>query len=167
VAGVFGLRGELKIDPSRIGADALAAGMDVRATLPDGTARVLHIRALRLHKGRPLASFDGIDDANAAQALVGATLAIDRAAVELARDEYFDEDLVGCTLVDEHGRELGAVVAVEHYPAQDMLRVGPRRAIVPLVHAFVRKINVAARRIEVTLPSGLLDDAEAEVDAPG
>lgn len=167
MAGVFGLRGELKIDPSRIGADALEAGMDVRATLPDGTVRPLRIRALRLHKGRPLASFDGVDDANAAQALVGAALAIDRAAVELASDEYFDEDLVGCTLVDEHGRELGPVIAVEHYPAQDMLRVGPRRAIVPLVRAFVRKIDVAARRIEVALPAGLLDDAEAEVDSPG
>jgi 16S rRNA processing protein RimM len=166
VAGVFGLRGELKIDPSRIGADALEAGMDVRATLLDGTARTLRIRTLRLHKGRPLVNFAGVDDANAAQALVGAALAIDRAAVELGRDEYFDEDLVGCTLVDEDGRELGAVVAVEHYPAQDMLRVGPRRAIVPLVRAFVRRIDVAGRRIDVTLPPGLLDDAEAEVDSP-
>jgi 16S rRNA processing protein RimM len=167
VAGVFGLRGELKIDPSRIGADALEAGMEVRATLPDGTGRALRIRSLRLHKGRPLASFDGVDDVNTAQALVGAALAIDRAAVELGRDEYFDEDLVGCALVDEQGRELGAVVAVEHYPAQDMLRIGPRRAIVPLVRAFVRAIDVAGRRIEVTLPPGLLDDAEAEVDSPG
>ena len=165
MAGVFGLRGELKIDPSRIGADALAAGMDVRATLLDGSARTLRIRTLRQHKGRPLAAFAGVDDANAAQTLVGAALAIDRAAVELGRDEYFDEDLVGCTLVDEAGHELGAVVAVEHYPAQDMLRVGPRGAIVPLVRAFVRAIDVAGRRIEVSLPPGLLDDAEAEVDS--
>lgn len=167
MAGVFGLRGELKIAPSRIGADALEAGMDVRATLLDGTVRALRIRTLRLHKDRPLVAFAGVDDANAAQALVGAALAIDRGAVELGRDEYFDEDLVGCALVDAEGRELGAVVAVEHYPAQDMLLVGPRRAIVPLVRAFVRKIDVAERRIEVTLPLGLLDDAQAEVDSAG
>ncbi len=90
---------------------------------------------------------------------------MDRAAVELGADEFFDEDLVGCELVDEDGRELGAVVAVEHYPAQDLLRVGPRRAIVPLVRAFVRAVDVRARRIAVTLPPGLLDDAEAEVDS--
>lgn len=164
VAGVFGLRGELKVAPSRIGDDALDAGIEVRATLRDGTVRVLRIRALRRHQGRPLVSFDGIDDAKAAEALVGATLAIDRAAVELGRDEFFDDDLVDCVLVDEHGAERARVVAVEHYPAQDVLIVtvrGAGRAIVPLVRAFVKRVDVGAQRIEVELPPGLLD-GEAE-----
>ena len=160
MAGVFGLRGELKIVASRIGDDALAEGLQVRAHLPDGTSRALRIRSLRRHQGRPLLAFDGIDDANAAQTLVGATLAIDRASVRLARGEYFDDDLVGCALVDEHGVVLGKVRAVEHYPAQDVLLVG--RAIVPLVRAFVKKVDVAAKQIVVDVPPGLLNDAEAE-----
>jgi 16S rRNA processing protein RimM len=160
VAGVFGLRGELKIVASRIGDDALAEGLQVRAHLPDGTSRALRIRSLRRHQGRPLLAFDGIDDANAAQTLVGATLAIDRASVRLARGEYFDDDLVGCALVDADGVVLGKVRAVEHYPAQDVLLVG--RAIVPLVRAFVKKVDVAAKQIVVDVPPGLLNDAEAE-----
>jgi 16S rRNA processing protein RimM len=162
VAGVFGLRGELKVAASRIGDDALRDGMDVRAVLRDGTSRNLRIRALRRHQGRPLVSFEGVDDANAAEALVGATLAIDREDVELARDEYFDEDLVGCSLVDANGAVLGEVVAVEHYPAQDVLLVGARRAMVPLVRAFVKRVDVKAKRILVELPAGLLDSGEAE-----
>jgi 16S rRNA processing protein RimM len=162
VAGVFGLRGELKVVASRIGDDALEDGMDVRAVLPDGTSRALRIRALRRHKGRPLVTFEGVDDANAAELLVGATLAIDRGAVQLAPDEYFDEDLVGCALVDAGGTALGDVVAVEHYPAQDVLLVGARRAMVPLVRAFVKRVDVGAKRILVELPAGLLDSAEAE-----
>jgi 16S rRNA processing protein RimM len=162
VAGVFGLRGELKVDPSRIGEDALEVGLAVHATLRDGTSRGLRIRALRRHKGRPLVTFEGIDDATAAEALVGATLQIDRVEVRLAPDEYFDEDLVGCTLVDEAQNALGDVVGVEHYPTQDVLLIGSRRAMVPLVRAFVRAIDVPARRIVVALPPGLLDPAEAE-----
>ncbi|MDB5071726.1 MAG: rRNA processing protein RimM [Candidatus Eremiobacteraeota bacterium] len=162
VAGVFGLRGELKVAASRIGDDALRAGMDVRAVLRDGTPRALRIRALRRHQGRPLIAFDGIDDADAAEALVGATLAIDRGAVDLAQDEYFDEDLVGCALVDANRAVLGEVVAVEHYPAQDVLLVGARRAMVPLVRAFVKHVDVRAKRILVELPAGLLDTSEAE-----
>ncbi len=69
VAGVFGLKGELKVAPSRIGEDALAAGMDIRALLADGTSRMLRVRTLRCHQGRPLLAFVGIDDANAAQRL--------------------------------------------------------------------------------------------------
>jgi len=120
------------------------------------------VRALRTHQGRPLVAFEGIDDATAAESLVGATLAVDRAAVRLGEGEFFDEDLVGCALVDAAGAILGEVVAVEHFPAQDVLLVGPRRAMVPLVRAFVRDIAVDARRITVDLPTGLLDPALAD-----
>ncbi|HEX3466955.1 MAG TPA: ribosome maturation factor RimM, partial [Candidatus Elarobacter sp.] len=130
MAGVFGLRGELKIAPSRVGEDALAPGVGVRAELAGGTSRALRVRALRLHKGRPLVTFDGIDDATAAEALNGATLFVDRTDVAMGDDEYFDDDLVGCALVDAAGNVLGEVVAVEHYPAQDVLLVGPQRAMV-------------------------------------
>jgi 16S rRNA processing protein RimM len=168
VAGVFGLRGELKVAPSRIGDDALAAGVELRATLGDGSVRVLRVRALRRHQGRPLVSFDGVDDANAAEALVGATLAIDRGDVALEKGEYFDDDLVGCSLVDADGVVLGEVAAVEHYPAQDVLIVAlprasrERRAMVPMVRAFVKAIDVGARRIVVELPPGLLDSQDAD-----
>ncbi len=47
MAGVFGLRGDLKVAASRIGEDALAAGLRVRATLADGTTRALRIAAIR------------------------------------------------------------------------------------------------------------------------
>jgi 16S rRNA processing protein RimM len=167
VVGVFGLRGELKVAASRIGEGALAAGIGLRATLPDGTSRALRVRTLRLHQGRPLLTFDGIDDASAAQALVGATLAIERGDVELDEGEYFDDDLAGCALVDANGTALADVVSVEHYPAQDVLTVAlrgapNRRAMVPLVRAFVKAIDVGAKRITVELPVGLLDSGEAE-----
>ena len=167
VAGVFGLRGELKIAPSRIGDDALAAGVELRATLSDGTVRALRVRSLRRHQGRPLVAFDGVDDATAAEALVGAMLAIDRGEVVLDPGEYFDDDLVGCALIDAAGVVLGDVVAVEHYPAQDVVivalpKAGAPRAMVPLVRAFVKGIDVRARRISVELPVGLLDSQEAD-----
>lgn len=163
VAGVFGLRGELKLAATRIGDDALRDGLTVRAALANGEHRELRVRTLRRHAGRPLIAFEGIDDASAAEALVGATLSVARTDVRLAAREYFDDDLVGCALVDAAGTTLGEVVAVEHYPAQDILVVGARRALVPLVGAFVREVDVAARRIVVELPPGLLDDTQAEV----
>lgn len=162
MAGVFGLRGELKIAPSRAGTDALAPGVAVRLALSDGTSRTLRVRTLRLHQQRPLLAFEGIDDATAAQALVGAELFVDRADVAMEQDEYFDDDLVGCVLVGVDGVELGTVVAVEHYPAQDVLLVGPARAMVPLVRAFIGNVDVAARRITVDLPPGLLEPALAD-----
>src|SRR5580692_11053801 len=43
IAGVFGLRGELKLDASRIGEDALRDGLVATLQLPDGTARAVTI----------------------------------------------------------------------------------------------------------------------------
>lgn len=162
IVGVFGLRGECKIDATRLGADALGAGADVRVRFPDGSERELRVRTARLHKGRPLATFDGFDDVNAAAVLVGATLTVDREAVRLAPGEYLDADLVGCVLVDGVGADLGRVLGVEHYPAQDMLVVGPGRTLVPMVAAFVVSIDLSNKRIVVALPPGLLDEREAD-----
>lgn len=162
IVGTFGLRGECKIDATRLAADSLAPGSVVRVRLADGSERDLRVRATRTHKGRPLALFDGFDDATAAEALVGATLSLDRAEVVLGPGEYLDADLVGCSLLDDAQTVLGEVVAVEHYPSQDMLVVGTARTLVPLVRAFVKSIDIVQKRIVVELPPGLLDDREAD-----
>jgi 16S rRNA processing protein RimM len=162
LVGVFGLRGELKLDASRIGNDALVVGLAVHARLADGSERELRVGALRLHQGRPLVTFEGIGDATAAAALVGARLTVARETVRMRSDEFFDDDLVGCTLVDPDGTALGEVRAVEHHGVQDLLVVGPQRAMVPLVRAFIREVDLDAHRIVVSLPPGLLDPSEAE-----
>ena len=163
IVGVFGLRGECKIDATRLGSDALATGALVRARLRDGSMHELHVRSSRMHKGRPLAAFVGFDDVNAVETLVGALLELDRGAISLAPGEYLDADLIGCALVDESDVAYGDIVAVEHYPAQDILVVGAARRLIPMVAAFIRSIDIVGKRVVVDVPPGLLDDREAEL----
>ena len=162
IAGIFGLRGELKFDATRIGTDSVDAGTELEATLADGRVLALRVRGLRIHKSRPLIFCDGVDVATAAEALVGATLTIARADVSLDQGEYLDDDLVGCALVDQDGNELARVVSVMHTAAQDLLVLREGASYVPLVAEFVRSIDVNAKKIVVTLPPGLVDSAEAE-----
>jgi 16S rRNA processing protein RimM len=159
---VFGLRGELKLDASRIGDDAVRAGLEVALQLADGTTRDVTIAAVRRQKDRPLIRIVGVDDAAAAQALVGSQLTIAREDAPLKPGEYFDEDLVGCRLLDEGGTERGVVVDVLHYPNQDLLVIGAARALLPLIAAFIASIDVARKEIRVTVPAGLLDPSAAE-----
>lgn len=162
IAGVFGLLGELKLDASRIGADALRASLAATLRFADGSVREVTIAAVRRQKGRPLIRITGIDDANAAEALVGAQLTIGRDDAPLGAGEYFDEDLVGCRLLDETGVERGVVVDVLHHPNQDLLVIGAARAMLPLVAAFIAGVDVARKEIRVSVPAGLLDPAAAE-----
>jgi 16S rRNA processing protein RimM len=116
---------------------------------------VVRIGGVRPHKGRLLIRIEGIEDADAAQEYVGAVLYGMRDQVTLAEGEYLDEDLVGCAVYGADGRHYGNVERVEHFPASDMLVVDG--AMVPMVGAIVTNIDLAARRIAIDPPAGLLD----------
>ena len=156
LTGVFGIRGELKCKPTAAGSEAFAPGRTFGFRSHGGNGD-LRCTGARRHHERLLLSFEGVGNPEDARAYVGAELYSESAEVELGPDEFLDADLVGLRLVDEQARELGVVVGVEHYPAQDCLVVGPQRALVPLVKAFVRRIDVSAGTIVMTLPQGLLE----------
>jgi 16S rRNA processing protein RimM len=162
VAGVFGLRGELKLDASRIGDDAVRPGLRAILHFQDGTERDVTIASVRRQKDRPLIRIAGIDDATAAQALVGAQVTIARDDAPLAQGEYFDEDLVGCRLIDEAGVERGVVSDVLHYPNGDFLVTKASGALLPLIAAFIAHVDVACKEIRVSVPPGLLDPEAAD-----
>jgi 16S rRNA processing protein RimM len=160
IAGIFGIRGELKCDPTSAGRMLFSTGASLRLALPDGSSHDIALAAVREHKGRLLIRLRGIETANDAQRFVGARFYAARERIELERGEYLDVDLVGCALVDHSGKTLGTVSAVEHYPSSDMLIVNGK--MVPMVGAFIKSIDTGAKRIIAELPPGLLDDENAE-----
>jgi len=77
---------------------------------------------------------------------------------------------VGCVLVDVSGeggtgREVGTVADVNSSAGEAPLLVvrgaNNKEFLVPFAQAFVRKLDLSARRIEMALPEGML-----ELDAP-
>ncbi|MHB8152716.1 MAG: ribosome maturation factor RimM [Vulcanimicrobiaceae bacterium] len=154
LVGTFGLRGELKCDPTTAGRAAIVTGV----TLVCGRERARHeivIAHVREHARRLLVTLHGIDSLEAAQPYIGETLYAAPEQIPLLPGEYLDADLIGCLLYDDAGTELGSVERVDHFPASDMLVVGGK--MVPMVQAFIRSIDLAKRRIDVDLPAGLLE----------
>jgi len=155
IAGLFGIKGELKCDPTSAGRTLFQAGEHLRAVLSDGSAREICLKSVREHKGRLLIRFEDAASPEDAEKLAGATLYAERDRIELKPDEYLDRDLIGCTVNDATG-VLGVVERVDHYPGSDMLVVGGK--LIPLIQPFITAIDIGAKRIEVELPPGLLDD---------
>ena len=156
IAGIFGIRGELKCDPTSAGRTLFLRGERFRVEFADGESQDAELTSVREHQNRLLICVRNVDSADCAQAYVGATFYADRDRIALEPGEHLDRDLVGCALYDTSGRGLGNVTAVEHYPSSDMLVVNGR--LVPMVSEFIRSIDTAAKRIDVDLPPGLLDD---------
>jgi 16S rRNA processing protein RimM len=159
IVGIFGLRGELKCDPTSAGRTVFIAGATLRCERSGENAMVT-VESVREHQGRPLIRLCGVDDATAAEQFTGAKFYAPREAFVLEEGEYLDEDIIGCALLDAAGERLGMVSALEHYPGQDMLVCGEGR--IPMVRAFIKNIDLKRKEIVVDLPLGLLDPKEAD-----
>ncbi len=155
LAGAFGVHGEIKCDPSNAGRTLFVPGAHFFLTQGEETRDIV-VSDVREHKGRLLLRIEGIDDMEGAQALNGAELTVERERIELAADEYLDEDLVGLELRGIDGRRYGRVQRVEHWPSSDMLVVDGR--MVPMVRAIVREIDLRGGLVVIDPPLGLLED---------
>jgi 16S rRNA processing protein RimM len=103
---------------------------------------------------RPIVRVDRVDSREAVEALRGADLLVPRsAAPALGEDEYWPEDLEGCAVTDGDVA-VGVVKQLIGYPSVDVLEVErPDGAdlLVPMVRDAIRSVDVAARRIDVSL----------------
>jgi 16S rRNA processing protein RimM len=121
------------------------------------------------HKGGVVLHFAGVDSITAAEALAGLVVAIplaERAA--LGEDEVYIGDLAGCALVDvapteRHGTApavVGEIVDVDRSAGPVALLVVQGAAgeiLVPFARSYLRRIDLAGRRVEMALPDGLAD----------
>jgi 16S rRNA processing protein RimM len=133
--------------------------------LSDGKTppRRVAVRRCRLHKGRALFHFEGVDSISAAETLKGLEIQVPLAErVSLPAGHYFFSDLMGCAVWEAGAAAaLGAVRDVQH--TGDDKRGTPLLVVdtprgelyIPLAAEICTRIDIAARRIEVSLPEGL------------
>jgi 16S rRNA processing protein RimM len=122
----------------------------------------LTLESLRWHQGRIIAVFDGVYDRNVAEALGGTLLTVDSADVAPPEDpdEFHDHQLVGLRVDTVAGETVGEVARIEHAPASDLIvlrKAGGGTALIPFVRQIVPEVDLAAGRVLVDLPEGLLD----------
>ncbi|WP_404433321.1 ribosome maturation factor RimM [Microbacterium lacus] len=175
-----GLKGALKIelytdDPK----GRFVPGATFTLQVPEASpwhGKPLTVREFRFMNSHPVAFFEGVDDRDAAEALVRAILWIDEdaAATPAEDDAWYDHQLVGLDVVRD-GTTVGRVIRVEHMPSQDLLIVrsaadADNEILVPFVKAIVPEVDIAAGRVIVTPPPGLFEELagdESDADEVG
>jgi tRNA (guanine37-N1)-methyltransferase len=112
-------------------------------------------------------------DRGGVEARRGVRLLIEARDGEPADDQdYYDQQLVGLAVATAAGVAVGTVAEVMHLPGHDLLAVRGDDSgtgadvLIPFVREIVSEIDLAAGRLVVTPPPGLLDPAEAEVAEP-
>ena len=157
IGHAHGVKGEVSVEVRTDDPDRRYAPGSVLATDPPERGP-LTVGAVREHKGRLLVAFEGIADRDQAETLRGTLLVADSATAGDTEDgEWWDHDLVGLTAVTTDGRQIGTVTDVLHPPGAPLLAIGDPEVLVPFVAAIVPEVDVAARRLVVDPPPGLLD----------
>jgi len=165
IARAHGLRGRVLLQPYNDASEGLErvsalwlrqrAGPHQPAT---GEARRFQVsNAERVNLGY-LVSLQGVADKDAADALRGSEVSIDRAELpELDSDEVYSVDLVGMTIVDAAGAVHGEVVGLEAAGPNELLqvRVAAGVALVPM--GLVREVDQAGKRVTIEVPEGLFE----------
>ncbi|MGD0737201.1 MAG: ribosome maturation factor RimM [Terracidiphilus sp.] len=128
--------------------------------------REIELIAHWLHKGGIVLHFAGIDSISAAETLKGLIVAIPQSErTPLADDEVYIGDLVGCTLIDVAGPSpvsIGQIEDVDRTAGPVALLVvngsgSAEEILIPFAKSYLRKIDLAAKRVEMALPEGLAD----------
>ncbi|HEY3535398.1 MAG TPA: ribosome maturation factor RimM [Pedococcus sp.] len=160
-----GLRGEVTVqlhtdDPQRRFADG--AVLATKAAAGSGVPTQLTVQGTRVHRGIWLLAFEGVPDRTGAESLRGTRLFVD-ASEGLPEDDdegWYEDELVGLSVVSVSGEPLGTVVALRTGTAQDLLAIrlpDGREALVPFVEAIVPEVDVPGGRVVIDPPPGLLE----------
>ena len=167
IGAAHGIKGELRV--KTFTGDPLALADYGPLYARDG--RAFQIVDIRPANTVVVVRFKGISDRNAAEALAGTELFVDRSMLpdDGEEDEFYHADLVGLAVRDDTGAEIGKVVAVHNFGGGDILDVtlGERKGVlIPFTQAAVPDVSIAEGFLRIDpAAAGLIDDEDSE--APG
>ncbi|HEY3265894.1 MAG TPA: ribosome maturation factor RimM [Armatimonadota bacterium] len=157
VVGVFGIKGEVKVEAYSDSPARYAALKAVTAVWPDGRRRALAPVGSRKHKTHILMRFEGVPNPNEAETLRGAALVIPLSErAPLPPHQYYISDLIGLTVVTTAGEEIGPITDVLKTPANDIYVTA--RGLIPAVRQFVKQVDLEQHRVVVAPLPGMFDE---------
>jgi 16S rRNA processing protein RimM len=166
IIAAHGIRGAVRILSYAESLDLFATGTSLWVK-PAGAATVAHTVAwVQSHGPKVRMAFNEVSDRNAAEALIGADLLIERARLpDLEADTYYWFELIGLAVEDTAGKRLGEIDAVlptgsnDVYVVKDKSRHPAGELLIPALATVVLEVDLAKGVMRVELPDGLEGEA--------
>lgn len=155
-----GIRGEVRVEVESDNPERFDPGSELILRLPSGACRWLKVKTSRFDKDSLLICFDGIGDRGEVESWRNARLEIEESELPaLPAGEIYVFELVGCDCFDRTAGLLGKVAEVIEDGGGLMMLVEKEGRVLPIpyVKALVPEVDVAARRIGVDLPEGMIE----------
>ncbi|MEQ1951691.1 ribosome maturation factor RimM [Mesorhizobium sp. CN2-181] len=168
IGAAHGIRGELRV--KTFTGDPLALGDYGPLQTADG--RSFEVLDMRPAGNVVVIRFKGIADRNAAEALNGTELFVDRSALpdDVEEGEFYHTDLVGLAVRDEVDTVVGRVTSVQNFGGGDILEIthaGTKGVLIPFTQAAVPVVDIAGGYVRIdTVAAGLTNEGDDSDEAP-
>jgi 16S rRNA processing protein RimM len=160
----FGVRGEFKVRslsdvPGRL--EDLTKVQVLESTGQTVEKTVAHVRRAG---STYIMGLVGVTTPEEAMALRGGLIQVPRSpAATLAADVYFECDLIGMTVENERGDEVGVVETILEIPENHLfvVRKGTEEVLIPAAKSFVTSVDLVRRKMMVRGIDDLVEDRHA------
>ena len=154
MAGAWGIRGHLKVQPQTDHPDRFEPGSILYLDgLPSTIASARH------DKRGYVILFDSVTDRDAAESLRGALLTVhERELADLPENTFYHFDLVDMDVFTDEGERLGQIAEIIETPGNDVYivrRPDARDLLLPAIKDVILNVDVESSRMTVHLLPGL------------
>lgn len=156
IVNVVGLKGELKVYHYTDYKERFEELKNIY--LENAPYKIIGTRYM---KDMVILKLQGINSRTEAEKYKDKDLYIDKEDVRvLPEDTYYINDLIGLSVIDENGMNLGILSDVIQNKAQDLYEVereNKSKFLIPAVEEFIIDIDITNKTITIKLIEGLLD----------
>lgn len=161
IVNTHGLRGDVKVVPwmdyPEEFEELSTVWLKTRREL-----KKLTLSSVKYQKNNLIVKFKEISDINEAEQYKNCVLLADREELgELPEGVHYIVDLIGLTVVDESGAEIGKIADVFNTGANDIYdvkREGKKNLLLPVIDDVVKNIDIEGGKVTVHIMEGLDDE---------
>lgn len=166
IVGVHGIKGEVKVKSFTEYAEDIDRYGDVE---DEAGLRKFKIKVTGHSKELLRVKIKGIDDRNAAFALKGTGLYVDKGVLpELEEEEFYHTDLIGLEARNKNSEFIGEVVGIYNFGAGDMLEIKTselgKSEMLPFTKEYVPTVNIKDGYIIVSSLLAFTEDGDEPVE---
>ncbi|WMC92661.1 ribosome maturation factor RimM [Kineothrix sp. MB12-C1] len=159
ISSTHGIKGEVKVFPTT---DEPTRFKKMKQVILDTGKEesILTIEGVKFFKQFVILKFEGIDNINDVEKYKGKELYVTREnAQRLGKNEYFIGDLIGMTVIEDTGRNLGILEEVLLTGANDVYQVrmeSDEELLIPAIKQCILSVDMEKKEMTVHLLEGLL-----------
>lgn len=172
IVGCHGVRGDVKVRPTSEEADWVGSLDKLLLKNPKtGEEKTVTIQSARFQGPLVILRFEGLDNRNFVEPLVGSVLMAELADLpEPNPDEFWADDLIGLSVVDaETGRNRGVVKDLLSSGGSDFLEIkldnSDQTVVIPFIDKFFPQVSLENKTISIDLLGDFLAMSSEPVTA--